>query len=496
MKTRLTKLTGLLLAGLLLGSSLASCATEADTPTETNHSGSTTTETIITETDPLEKAISDLRAEVNWGGQEFGILYSTAFDSYREEVEASANFSGESSNAVINDAVFERNTLFEEYCNLTFNLIPVSGEAFGTTLTKGVQTGSREFHFCSQGASATAATALQGYLYNYLDLDIDYDHEWWDQGTLDFVLDDRVFFMNGPFNTIDDDCTYFIAFNKKLQQEHQLPNLYQKVRDMDWTMDYLNSVISDLSTDNGDGVWDDKDIYGLTATDVITTAFFYGSGLKYVDNGRNQDAPTLMLKDKMDRVTDVIDITRSVLQDNNSTYRGIGLGIFMQDRATFGFEVVNYLRQLSATMESGYGVLPVPKFDKAQDRYYSFSNAGVGTTLSIPTTVAQYDHDQYANVLEMYCLLSQKLVKPAYYEVTLMTRNIQDLDSAEMLDLIFSHRVYDMAAYFGDLGLAGIFEEATSGVADTFSSKYTAASRAFDKRVRNLLIKLQRNEKN
>ena len=49
-----------------------------------------------------------------------------------------------------------------------------------------------------------------------------------------------------------------------------------------------------------------------------------------------------------------------------------------------------------------------------------------------------------------------------------------------------------MAAYFGDLGLTGIFESAASGTADTFSSKYAAASRAFNKRVKNLLTKLQR----
>ena len=98
-------------------------------------------------------------------------------------------------------------------------------------------------------------------------------------------------------------------------------------------------------------------------------------------------------------------------------------------------------------------------------------------------------------VLETYAVLSQKLVKPAYYEVTLMTRNIQDLESAEMLDLIFSHRVYDMAAYFVDLGLSDIFYTAATSSGDTFSSKYASASRAFDKKVSNLLKKLQKNQK-
>ena len=485
-----TRLASLLLAGLLLLPTLASCAIGTDDPVETNANTGTQADTEAV-TDPVEDSINSLRGQIDWGGQDFGILYSTAFDSYREEVEAKPD-----GGTVINDAVFERNTLFQEYCNLKFVLIPATAEAYNTTLTKGIQTGTKDFYITSQGGSDTAAVALQGYLYNYLDLDIDYNHEWWDQGTLNFALDGRVFFMNGPFNTIDDDCTYIIAFNKKLQKEHQVANPYQTVRDMDWTMEYMNSIISNLSTDNGDGTWNEMDTYGLTATSVISTAFFYGAGMKYVDNSLEKDVPELILGDKLDRVTEVMDITRKVLHDNYSTHVSIGMEIFINDRALYGFEVVNYLRVLNAQMTSEYGVLPVPKYDKAQEQYYSFSNASVGTTLSIPTSVAQLNMDLFANTLEMYCLLSQKLVKPAYYEVTLMTRNIQDLDSAEMLDIVFQNRIYDLAAYFGDLGLSGIFEEAASGSADTFSSKYSSASRAFDKKVRNMLVKLQRNSKN
>ncbi len=486
--TKKHRLLSLLLAGLLLLPTLASCAVDTDTGDATGTAGATT-EAVEVITDPVEAALSELRKTADWGGEDFGILYSVVYDSYREEVEAKPE-----GGTVINDAVFERNTLFEEYCNLNFVLLPEEGEAYNTTLTNGIQTGTKDFFLCSRGGSDTATSAVQGYHYNYLDLDIDYDHEWWDQGTLNFALDGRVFFMNGPFNTIDDDCTYFVAFNKKLQQEYQVANPYQTVRDGKWTMEYMNSIISTLSNDNGDGIWDDKDVYGLTATSVLADALFYGAGLKYVDNSLDKDVPELILNDKMDRVTDVLDITRSIIHDNNSTYLSIGVDVFMRDRALYAFEVVNYLRVMNASMESEYGALPVPKFDTTQEDYYSFSNAGVGTTLSIPTTAAQVDMDLYAKVLETYCLLSQKLVKPAYYEVTLMTRNIQDLDSAEMLDILFSHRIYDMAAYFGDFGLSGIFSAATTGSADNFSSKYKAASKKFDKTVTKLLEKLQKNE--
>lgn len=483
----------LLLALLMVASVFVACGDTGDAEESGTQAGTKENVTEV-ETDPVEDALASLREEADWGDNDFGILYVNDIGGYTEEVEAEAKASDTTSSGVINDAVFERNTLFEEYCNLNFVLIPVSNGAVTGRLQGEVQTATGDFHLVTMTTDATARSATGGQLYNYLDLDIDFeDKVWWDRGTLDFALDGRVFFMNGPFNIVDDDVTYFVGFNKKLQREHQIPDLYQTVRNMDWTMDYLNSIISNLSSDNGDGTWDEKDTYGLTATGVISASFFYGSGLKYVDNSMDKDIPELMLDDKMDRVLDVLDITRSIIHENNSTYTGIGLEIFMQNRALFGYEVISYLRTLSSSMEGEYGVLPVPKFDKDQDRYYAHSNP-IGSTLSIPTTVAQTDVEQFANVLEIYCLLSQKLVRPAYYEVTLMTRNIQDLESAEMLELILSSRVYDLAAYFADLGLSGVFEEAATGSADNFSSKYAAASKTFNKKVKNLLRKLQKTD--
>ena len=99
--------------------------------------------------------------------------------------------------------------------------------------------------------------------------------------------------------------------------------------------------------------------------------------------------------------------------------------------------------------------------------------------------------EQFALVLETYAVLSQKLVRPAYYEVMLTTRNVQDVESSDMLDLIFQHRTYDMAMYFTTLGLGNLFEDAVKSTGDNFSSRYAAASKTFDRKVATILRKLQ-----
>ena len=302
--------------------------------------------------------------------------------------------------------------------------------------------------------------------------------------------------MDGSFNIVDDDVTFVFMFNKELRTEYQIANPYETVKAGDWTLEYFNSVVSQLATENGDGKWDENDTYGFSTPGSIGNTFFYGAGLKYVENSRDMDVPELVLDKKMEQALNVLDMARSIIQENNSTYvaphgqEGLSRDVFIQGRSLFYCEAASYLRSLNANMEREYGVVPVPKYDKAQANYTTWRH-GIGSTLSIPTTVAKGDMEQFSMVLETYALLSQKLVRPAYYDTMLTTRNVQDVESSEMLDLIFLNRTYDMAMYFTDLGFNGLFEQAALNSGNTFASSYQANSKRFDRQIANILRKLQ-----
>lgn len=486
----------LFLALLMLTSVFASCGQETDDPAAESGSGTESVSEAVT--DPVEEGLTELRAEVDWGGQDFGILYVNDIAGYTEEVEAEPESGDETSSGVINDAVFERNTLFEEYCNLNFVLIPTANSAMMGRVQGEVQTATGDFHLITMTTDSTASAATSGYLYNYLDLDIDYEQEWWDAGTLDFALDGRVFFMDGPFNIVDDDVTFVFMFNKELRAEYQIANPYDTVKAGDWTLEYFNSIISQLATENGDGKWDENDTYGFSTPGSIGNTFFYGAGLQYVVNDRDMDSPELVLATKMEQALNVLDIARSIVHDNNSSYvaksgdEGLSKEIFIQGRSLFYCEAASYLRALNGTMEREYGVVPVPKYNKEQENYTTWRHS-IGSTLSMPTSVAKGDMDQFAMVLETYTLLSQKFVRPAYYDTMLTTRNVQDVESSDMLDLIFLHRTYDMAMYFTNLGFASLFSDAVTSSGDNFSSRYKSVSKSFDRQIANILRKLQRS---
>ena len=487
------RLLSLALALLMTVSVFAACGKPDDPSVESNSGAEANTEAV---TDPLEEALNELRAEVDWGGNDFGIIYVNDIGGYTEEVEAQPESNDDTGSGVINDAVFERNTLFEEYCNLNFVLIPTPNTAIGGAIMGEVQTATGDFHLITTTADSAASNATSGYLYNYLELDVDLEQDWWDAGTLDFALDGRVFFMDGSFNIVDDDVTFVFMFNKELATEYKVANPYDTVKAGDWTLEYFNSIIKELATENGDGKWDEKDTYGFSTPGSIGNTFFYGAGLQYVANSRDMDMPELVLEKKMEQALNVLDLARAIVHENNSSYvaphgsEGVSRDVFVQGRSLFYCEAASYLRGLNATMEREYGVVPVPKYNKEQVNYNTWRH-GIGSTLSIPTSVAKGDMEQFANVLEVYALLSQKLVRPAYYDTMLTTRNVQDVESSEMLDLIFLNRTYDMAMYFTQLGFSGLFSDAVLSTGGNFASSYASHSKKFDRQISTILRKLQ-----
>lgn len=483
-----------LLAFLLSVLPLAACVPE-DADETTGQSTTEGEETSASEKDLLEDALAELGGLAYWQG-DFGILYTNDFHGYDAEVEASADKGGETAAGIINDAVYERNTLFEEYCMLDFVTIPVTSEAATSRLQAEAQTATGDFQLVTMKTRDTAAAATTGVLYNYLDLDIEYERPWWDQGTLDFALEGRVFFMNGPFNMVDDNVTFVMMFNKDRYADYQVENPYDTVARGDWTLSYFHEIISDLSAENGDGVWDEQDTYGFSTPNSIGDTLFYGAGLRYVVNSPDMDTPELVLDTKMEQALSVLDIARAIVHEDHATYVAPSFyednakNMFVQGRSLFYCEAANYLSALNAEMEDEYGVLPLPKYDENQAVYTTWIHSS-GSTLSIPTTVVRGDLELFENVLETYVLLSQKIVKPAYYDTMMTVRNVQDVESSEMLDMIFANRTYDMAIYFESLGFANLFASSVLSDADQFTSSYKAESKGFEKRVGLILRKLR-----
>lgn len=489
-----------LLCLALLICPLASCANGGDengTSTDASSDDAVTEDATLSAADQMLKDLSD----IDWEGDTMGIL---SFDGIKSEVEAQNGIVDPNGGSaqVINDAVYQRNARLEDACKVKLDIILKDANAASELCKTEAQTGTGDFFITNQRIFETVPLSVSGFMYDFITLGVDIDQPWWDAGTADFSLGGNIFFMTGDANMQDDDVTYVMIFNKEMQRQYAstVPDPYATVKAGDWTLEYFDRVIQGISSDsNGDGTMNELDTYGFVTTWEYGNTMFIGSGLRYVINSRDADAPSLYLTEnnQMDKAMNVLTLAQNIYHANNATFMSpagredMGMNAFKQGRGLFYGDTALYLNAFNREMTGDYGVLPVPKYDKAQTNYKTWTHES-GSCLSVTSAVTDELKDKVAGTLQVYATLSSLTVKPAYYDVMLTSRNVRDAESAEMLDILFSNRVFDMAMYFSEeLGFYTLFKSAVNDNRDTFSSGYSKAANRFDQKIDRILKKIQ-----
>lgn len=105
----------------------------------------------------------------------------------------------------------------------------------------------------------------------------------------------------------------------------------------------------------------------------------------------------------------------------------------------------------------------------------------------MPTAVTDDRATEVGKIIQWYAMLSSEEVKPAFYDVMLTTQNVRDDESAQMLDILFSNRVYEMAFYFvKEFKLYELFRNDVCNNTNVFSSKYKSMTKNFDSKIQKL----------
>ena len=139
--------------------------------------------------------------------------------------------------------------------------------------------------------------------------------------------------------------------------------------------------------------------------------------------------------------------------------------------------------------DTEFGIVPYPKYDEDQKEHISPMNAYASTTITIPVSVS--DTDRISRIIEDMAAESAKIVQPAYYDVTLQVKLTRDERSAEMLDLIFSNRVFDLGWLVNpaDIKNKGIIEpmlKKNNDFASVYAKLTKSAEAAIDKVIKSI----------
>lgn len=79
--------------------------------------------------------------------------------------------------------------------------------------------------------------------------------------------------------------TWVVVFDKVQAESYQITDLYDRVYNGEWTLDYILEIADTVYTDlNGDGTKDVSDYYAFTsctANGCLMAAYLYGSGVSF-----------------------------------------------------------------------------------------------------------------------------------------------------------------------------------------------------------------------
>ena len=352
----------------------------------------------------------------------------------------------------INDAVFQRNAYVEETLNVAIKAEDVAN--MPDMIQKQVTSGSGDYNISTARIQSLPTTVTKGYLVNLYNMPhVDLEKPWYDERCIaDASYYGLLYYITGDMIILDDDSTGAMVFNKQLIGDYHLESPYDLVQEGTWTLDKMAEMANTVAEDlNGNGEVDiEEDRFGILWQRDAIVSFMHGSNARIVDKNADGDPEYTITSEHAQDVFDKIDqifFDPTVVQNMHnysSKYPDIYVGeanIFRANNALFMWLRMRVAQNLR-DMEADFGIIPVPKYDEAQEQYFSTVTKYTAATVCIPNTSA-IDWDMTGAVVELMNAEGHYGLHEAYYENNLGSKISRDVQSTEMLDLIFSNRIYD-----------------------------------------------------
>lgn len=358
----------------------------------------------------------------------------------------------------INDAVYRRNMTIQEKYNIGIRMVP--DKDCRAVLKRAVSAGDSMYDAVLIYGDHISSIITDDLLLDTSQLPyIDLDKPWWDSAVQSLSIVNKNYLLAGDLLILDNEATNVLLFNKKLKADLGLDLPYNLVKEGKWTMDAMNSIIKDASADlNGDGQMSAfEDRWGFTVFSDTLHALLVSGGGALADKDEN-DIPFMDFTSAknisvLDKAMNLLYNPEYVLFAKNIPAIGrqaeTGLEVykagFEEDRILYLWARMRVI-ELFRGMDSDFGVVPLPKYDEAQEDYYSVVNPFTVGLLGIPKNAE--DLERVSIILEALAAESRYTLKPAYYEVVLQRKYTRDEESGEMLDIIFNSRVYDIGGTY------------------------------------------------
>ncbi len=409
----------------------------------------------------------------------------------------------ESSFGQISSAVEDRNnTIYEKY-GITITV--TESNDIHTDLKTSLETETYDYQLVAESVNNMLPYAPEK-IFMPLNDKLALDAEWYDQNAIsELAITDNIYFVAGDALIGDDEYCYCVLYNKDIYDEDTscsgtYGDIYELVRNKEWTYDAMYTMAKAVTKPDEYGAYSNINCtYGLLSEGFASEMLVCGSGVKTATRSADGGFTITINSQKANAAFDKIfeiatDTSATILVDKvPESWNGIG-NMFISGRGLFYTTHVSSISGIKSTdveQKVNFGVLPIPAYESGQESYYSGINIYQTEVMAVPALkdAAQLEAAYVClEALGYYSKYSVNPVSSAYYETTLKSQAMPTEDDEEMLDLVVTHRSYDLGMIFNwGNTLLGIWANIIRSGNNTFSSTFDSNKDAVEMDIQETL---------
>ena len=434
--------------------------------------------------------MDDLPADLYYDGADF------VFCSVQKEYPATITDQDLVADRYTN-SVYERTLAVSERLGVNFE------EEFSTKYVDSVRAGDDTYKLVHHRGIYVFQHAAEGLGYLWSDIDtVDLTKNYWfDDINANLSIGGRLITAAGAYNISTYTYTFAILFNKKLIEDYGLEDPYQVVRDGKWTWEkFAEFGVKGAYELDGDGNMTEADAWGFFCSPKVAPQSFTKAANTLLLTKDENDYPVYTL-DSDEHFVEVFTRIFELLYDgrfwmytdaSDGDIPATGIRVFNAGRALMidcTFLSIPQFRD----MDADFGVIPYPKYDEAQDEYYS-ENENIFLPM-IPSSLRLSDAKMAGAVMEAMSSYAIRYTIPEYYEVLLKTKLARDEESGEMFDIIMAHRVFDPALFYIPDVERLVRELFMNMKRDKIVSDLARKAGTFDTQIEELIVGFEENVK-
>ena len=399
--------------------------------------------------------------------------------------------------ATISDAILQRNTNVTTHLNAVLEFIYTPGnynnqQAYVTKAESFANGDEGEFvDILASYSMTTALASTKGLCANLMQYEkkdggLNFDHPWWPQTLVkEAMFDGMLFVCTGDISTNLLWMMETMYFSKDLlidlKGESAPKELYKLAEDGKWTIakfyEYCTDVYSDLNTDGKKSAGDQ--VGYICTWDGYFDDFYVGAGFNMCErdsSGKLIISPEWGGEREDNFVKGLVDFTftNDFLYATDATAKEM----FPTGKALFHNNRAKYAKTARETAEIEYGILPMPKYDEAQENY-STCLGFPHTLYAISSTSTQPENA--ALVLESMAANGYTKITPVLFEDALKLRYSPELEDAMMFDILRDSTCFDVGRIYCtplDNNSWDIFRSSIAKGSTSYVTKIKAAMKA------------------